>query len=395
MKKYSEINIGDSAVLNHRITKADIDKFVDLTGDDNKLHVDEQFASNTSFKKPVAHGMLGASFISTIIGTKLPGDGALWFSQSLEFLLPVRIGDDLTVSAIVTKKVDKDQIIELNVEIKNQDRQTVTKGVSKVKLVDFVSQVEPVSDAPKMQQVALVIGGTGGIGKAVCKQLAADGFKVLIHYFSKKDSAEEIKKNIEKHGGQAYTLQADITNAGERKNISDFLKRYDLQVDVLINCSSMKIPKIAMAELSWNDFEEQINFHIRSTFEICKLFVTELAPNGKGKIINIGTLAADKPNTDWLHYITAKSALTGFTKALAFELGPKGVTVNMVSPGLTDTELTSNIPEKVKLITASQTPLRRLTTVEDVAGAVAFLASDKANFITGENIRVNGGQFSI
>jgi 3-oxoacyl-[acyl-carrier protein] reductase len=134
--KYSDIEIGDKQTLQHVITKDDIEKFVQLTGDDNRLHVDEKFASKTSFKKPVAHGMLGASFISTIIGTKLPGDGALWFSQTLEFLLPVRVGDRLTVAAEVVRKTDKDQIIELNIDIKNQDRQIVTKGVAKVKVVD-------------------------------------------------------------------------------------------------------------------------------------------------------------------------------------------------------------------------------------------------------------------
>src|SRR6187402_1989302 len=110
MKTYAEINVGDKETLSHKISKQDIDKFVQLTGDDNKLHVDEAFAGTTQFKKPVVHGMLGASFISTIIGTKLPGDGALWFSQTLEFLLPVRIGDDLTVVAEVIKKHDKEQI---------------------------------------------------------------------------------------------------------------------------------------------------------------------------------------------------------------------------------------------------------------------------------------------
>ena len=84
--KYGEIKVGDKATLQHKITQNDIEKFVDLTGDDNKLHIDKDYAARTSFKKPVVHGMLGASFISTIIGTKLPGDGALWFSQTLEFL---------------------------------------------------------------------------------------------------------------------------------------------------------------------------------------------------------------------------------------------------------------------------------------------------------------------
>ena len=104
MKKFESIHVGDKAEITHKITHDDINKFVDLTGDDNKLHIDLDYAKNTSFKKPVAHGMLSATFISTIIGTKLPGDGAFWFSQSFEFLLPVRVGDQITIKAEVTKK---------------------------------------------------------------------------------------------------------------------------------------------------------------------------------------------------------------------------------------------------------------------------------------------------
>jgi 3-oxoacyl-[acyl-carrier protein] reductase len=94
MNKFEQIQIGDKAEINHKVVQDDIDKFVELTGDDNRLHTDKEYAAKTTFKQPVVHGMLGASFISTIIGTRLPGDGALWFSQSLEFLLPVRVGDE-------------------------------------------------------------------------------------------------------------------------------------------------------------------------------------------------------------------------------------------------------------------------------------------------------------
>ena len=115
--KYESIQIGTKESLTHKITQDDVEKFVDLTGDDNRLHIDKDYAAKTSFKKPVVHGMIGASFISTIIGTKLPGDGALWFSQTLEFLVPVRVGDKITVYAEVIKKNDREKIIELNIEI--------------------------------------------------------------------------------------------------------------------------------------------------------------------------------------------------------------------------------------------------------------------------------------
>ena len=137
MNKYSLIQIGDTAEIKHTITQEDINKFVDLTGDDNKLHVDEVYASKTSFKKPVAHGILGASFISTIIGTKLPGDGALWYAQNLEFLQPVRIGDELKIIAKVIKKIERTKTIELQTDIFNQHKQKVTTGFAKVKIVEF------------------------------------------------------------------------------------------------------------------------------------------------------------------------------------------------------------------------------------------------------------------
>uniref|UniRef100_UPI00404734F4 SDR family oxidoreductase n=1 Tax=Algoriphagus sp. TaxID=1872435 RepID=UPI00404734F4 len=395
MKKYSEINVGDKETLNHTITKSDIEKFVQLTGDDNRLHVDEKFASTTQFKKPVVHGMLGVSFISTIIGTKLPGDGALWFSQSLEFLLPVRISDVLTVTAEVLKKNDKEQIIELKTEIHNQNRQIVTKGIAKVKVIEtevVPAEVEKKEDTPK---TALVIGGTGGIGKATCIQLAKDGFNVIIHYKKNKTLAEEIKAEVEKHKQKVIIVSADIFNDADIKEmISKGIRAFD-KIDVLANCAATAIPNIKFQDLVWTDFLQQMEVNIKSTFNIIQAVVPEMIKNGYGKIINIGSLSAEKPNADWSHYITAKSALIGLTKSLAFELAPKGIRINMVTPSLVNTELTSDVPEKIKLLTAAQTPLRRLALAADVAGVISFLASEKSDFLAGENIRVNGGQVMI
>lgn len=395
MKKYTDINIGDKETLSHTITKSDIDKFVDLTGDDNKLHIDEKYASTTPFKKPVVHGMLGASFISTIIGTKLPGDGALWFSQSLEFLLPVRVGDQLTVVAEVVKKNDKENIIELKTEIFNQNRQIVTKGLAKVKVVETEEVVEKTETKNNGPKTALVVGGTGGIGKAACIQLAKDGFNVIIHYNKNKSLAEEIKSEVEKAGQKAIVVKADILNEADIKDMIAKGVRAFEKIDVLANCAATVIPNIKFNDLVWNDFLQQIELNIKSTFTIIKEIMPSMIANGYGKIINIGSLSAEKPNAEWSHYITAKSALIGLTKSLAFELAPKGIRINMVTPSLVSTELTADIPEKIKLLTAAQTPLRRLALAADVAGTISFLASEKSDFLSGENIRVNGGQVMI
>lgn len=396
MKKYFEINIGDKEQLKHTISKEDIDKFVDLTGDDNRLHIDDKFASTTYFKKPVVHGMLGASFISTIIGTKLPGDGALWFSQTLEFILPVRIGDELLIIAEVIGKNDRENIIDLKTDIFNQNRQLVTKGIAKVKVIEQELATQNIQNEEiKIQKTALVIGGTGGIGRATCLQLAKDGCDVIIHYNKNKRLAEEIKKSIELLNQKAIIVNADILNEQDIKNMVEKSIRAFEHIDILVNCAASVIPNIKFDNLNWTDFSKQIELNIKSIFLIMKEIVPGMIKNNYGKVINVGSLSAEKPNVEWAHYITAKSGLIGLTKSLAVELGPKGIRINMVTPSLLNTELTADIPEKVKLVTAFQTPLKRLALPEDVAGAISFLASNKSDFCNGENIRVNGGQFMI
>lgn len=395
MKNFESINVGDKAELTHKITRSDVEKFVDLTGDDNKLHVDKEYASKTIFKKPVAHGMLGASFISTIIGTKLPGDGALWFAQNIEFLLPVRIGDEITIKAEVIEKIERTQTIKLSTEIFNQYNQKVTTGTAKVKIIEQIQSPHKKESYVDKRKVVLIIGGTGGIGRAACLQLAKDGFDVAIHYHRNKELAEKIKDQIIALGLKAIIVNADITDFAQVKEMITTIIRKLNTITVVTNCSTLSVPSIKFKDLTWNIIQEHFDLNIKGAFNILKCVVPIMEENKYGKLINITTQAIEKPTSEWLHYITAKSALNGFTKALAVELAPKGIRINLVSPGMTDTELIANVPEKVRLLTAIQTPLRRIATPEDIAGAISFLASDKSDFLTGETIRVNGGQIMI
>jgi 3-oxoacyl-[acyl-carrier protein] reductase len=396
MTRFEKIQLGERAELKHVVTQEDIDKFVELTGDDNKLHVDKAYASNTSFKKPVAHGMLGASFISTIIGTKLPGDGSLWFSQSIEFLLPVRIGDELTVRAEVIKKLDKLQVIELQTDIFNQDKQKVTTGIAKVKIIEQDIIKEDIETNKKLpRKVALVIGATGGIGRKTCIGLAKDGFDVIVHYHNNLESAQTIKNEIEALNRKAEIIGADINKEEDVKKIIEFVKRKFDYLSVLINCATSKLVNIKFENLDWTDMQGQIDINIKSNFYLIK-YCTPLFIEGKyGKVILMTTQAAETPNAEWLPYITAKTALQGFGKALAVELAGKGIRINLVSAGMTETNLISDIPEKARLVTAAKTPLKRLAMPEDIAFGIIFLASDKSDFMTGETLRINGGQVMI
>lgn len=394
MSRYEEIAVGDRAELTHTITERDIRHFVELTGDDNRLHVDPGYAKGTVFKKPVAHGMLGASFISTVIGTKLPGDGALWFSQSLEFLLPVRIGDTITVVAEVTKKQDRDRIIELKTDILNQHRQTVTTGAAKVKIVETLEEKKADAASPP-PPVALVIGATGGIGRAVCRRLAADGFAVAVHYHKNQQAAEELSESLREGNVSAMTVSADIIDPEETARMVEQVVRRLGGLTVLVNCATARIPTIPFPVLSWQDLKSHLDTTVQGMFNLVKEVVPHFEAQKYGKVIAFTTQAIETPSAGWLHYITAKSALHGFARALAFELAPKGITVNLVSPGMTETELISEIPEKSRLMVAAKAPLRRLARPDDVASAVAYLASAGADYVTGETVRVNGGQVML
>lgn len=394
MTRYEKINIGDTAEIKHTITEEDIKKFVDLSGDDNRLHVDSEFASKTSFKKPVAHGMIGASFISTIIGTKIPGDGALWYAQSLEFLLPVRIGDELTIVATVLKKIDRQNSIELQTDIYNQHKQKVTTGIAKVKIIEDETVEEDIRLVS--EKIVLIIGATGGIGSETAKTLAKDGFNLILHYNSNKSKAEQLKTELQNLTDKKIILvRANLLNEQEMNEIFFEISRYFSSITAFVNASTLHFGNIKIANLEWDDISSQIDINIKANFNLVKKIIPHMEINHYGKIVFITTQYTEQMPLELLHYITAKSALNGFAKALAVELASKGIRVNLVSPGMTDTELISDIPEKVKLLTSAKTPLKRLAKPEDIANAISYLMSEKSDFLTGETIRVNGGQVMI
>ena len=389
---YSEIFVGQKAEVTHQITARDIANFAELTGDDNRLHVDATYAKQTAFKKQVAHGMLGASFISTVIGTKLPGDGALWFSQSLEFLLPVRIGDTITVIAEVTKKNDREESIELSTVIFNQNKQKVTTGNAKVKIVP-IEAPERTNDleAEEKTKIALVVGASGGIGLETTKQLLDAGFNVLGHYNRNKSGLSDLKQTLDKPE-RLMLMQSDLTSETGVAQLLETTNRYTDWLDAFVYTSSPSIPNIDFQMLAWNDFERQLKLHVEIPFKLMQQLENHLA-QGQAGVVFITTQSVEQPFTKLTHYTTAKAALLGLTKSLATDLASKKIRVNAVSPSIADTDLNADLPKKIKLLTAAKTPLKRLAAAQDIAQAIVFLAdSSKSGFITGETIRINGGQ---
>lgn len=394
---FDQVKEGDTASLTKTITDADIRKFVELTGDDNPLHVDADYAGHTPFKEIVVHGMLGASFISTVIGTKLPGPGALWVSQSFEFSLPVRLGDTLTVACTVLRKHARDRLLELEMRITNQHGQVVLHGQGKVKLLE-PPQAKPAEPKAKLK-VAIVTGGAGGIGRTICETLVADGFSVVVNYLTSRDRADALVRElnaieppVESTHPRAIAVHADVSTAEGAALLHKEAMRHFGGVSVLVNAAAPRIVAKPLAELAWADMQQHLDVQLKSAFLMIQACAPTMAANGGGRIVSITTEAIDNtPVAGWTAYAVAKGSLATLSRYLAAELGPQGITVNCVSPGMTDTRFISGISEKQQLMAARQKPLRRLAAPDDVAGTVAFLVSDAAAYITGQSLRVNGG----
>ena len=392
MSRFESFKIGDRAELEHEVTSSDISQFVELTGDDNRLHTDAAYAATTSFKRPVVHGMLGAAFLSTVIGTRLPGDGALWYSQTLEFHLPVRVGDRLTVSVEVIGTDPRARTLELRTEIRNQAGQQVTTGIAKVKVIE--PEAPAAADATGARsRIALVIGGSGAIGGAVCRALARDGFDVAVHYASNRQPAKSVADGVTGMGRRAMTVEADITADGDvARMVAEVTARLG-RIGVLVNCASAPYRPAKFDDLTWDHFAAQLGTGVQGLYHLLRHVVPAMTQAREGVIIQLTSLVADVPANDVAAYTTAKAAVAGLCRAMALDLAPRGIRVNMVAPGMTDTDLIADVPERTRLLVAARTPLGRLARPEDVAGAVSYLASDAAAYLTGETLRVNGGHF--
>jgi len=390
-KNFDEIVVGDYASINKVITDNDVRKFVEMTGDDNPLHVDSKYAESTSFKDVVVHGMLGASYISTVIGTKLPGTGALWVSQNFDFLLPVRLGDKLIISCTVLKKYDRERLLELETNIINQNGQTVLTGIGKVKVLT-INRMEEKSKVNPELKGAIVTGGSGGIGKAISYRLAQDGYGVIIAYREREERANSVVADICSKGYKAISVCADIsTKEGVEKIYRESVTKFG-GVSVIVNNASSSIDPKNFDLLEWDDIQRQMDVQLKGAFMLSKVCVPKMIEQKWGRIINITSqVVKDHPTLNWTSYALAKTSLAKFSQYLALELGPKGITVNCVSPGMCDAGLIGNISEKMQLIVARKTPVRKLTAPEDVAATVAFLVSNEAEQITGQSIQVNGG----
>ena len=235
-------------------------------------------------------------------------------------------------------------------------------------------------------RLALVTGGSTGIGAAICKGLKEAGYKVAANYVSN----DEVAQQFEQETG-IKTYKWDVTSPDECiKGVEKICSDFDHTIEVIVNNAGI-IKDGMMHKMPTESWDAVITTDLSACFYMSQAVINAMREKGFGRIVNISSVNAQLGQIGQTNYSAAKAGILGFTKALARESASKGITVNAVAPGYTDTALLKNMPEDVLKSLIAQIPVRRLATAEEIAHAVLFLVSDKSGYITGETLSVNGG----
>ncbi len=240
------------------------------------------------------------------------------------------------------------------------------------------------------ERVAIVTGGSRGIGRGIALELASRGATVVVNYNSSVDAANEVVATIAENGGTAQAIQADVSDEAQandliKKAVNDYGK-----IDILVNNAGVTRDNVIMM-MKADDFDTVINTNLRSTWLCSKAAVRAMMRKRYGRVINITSVSGIMGQSGQTNYSASKAGIIGLTKALAREVASRSVTVNAVAPGFVLTDLTKDLPEELTDQLNTVIPLGRWGEVEEVAKAVAFLASKDASYITGQILNVDGG----
>jgi len=239
-------------------------------------------------------------------------------------------------------------------------------------------------------KVALVTGGSRGIGRAIAVGLGRGGATVIVNYAGNEAAANETCGLIEQAGGKAVARRFDVADpAACSAAVEEAVKAYG-GLHVLVNNAGVAIDQLLM-RLKDEDLERQLDVNLKAAFYLCRAAARPMMKQRGGAIVNLTSIVGESGNAGQTAYAATKAGLIGFTKSLAKELASRNVRANLVSPGFIDTDMTRDLPEDVRKAMLGTIPMGRLGSAEEVANAVLFLASDAASYVTGEVIRVNGG----
>lgn len=239
-------------------------------------------------------------------------------------------------------------------------------------------------------KVALVTGGSRGIGRAIAIKLAEKGAKVAINYAGREDAANETVSIIQKKGGEAIAIKANVANFEEVEQMVKQVIETFGSLDILVNNAGITRDNLIL-RMKEEDWDDVINTNLKGVFNCTKAVTRQMMKQRGGRIINISSVVGVAGNAGQANYVAAKAGVIGLTKTTARELASRNITVNAIAPGFIETEMTDQLSDDLKQEMLKQIPLGSFGQPEDVANAVLFLASDESRYITGQTIHVDGG----
>lgn len=244
-------------------------------------------------------------------------------------------------------------------------------------------------------RVALVTGASRGIGAATARLLGVHGAAVAVNYHTSGDAAHGVVGAIEAAGGRAVAVQADVRDQAQVEAMAAAASEKLGPIDTLVLNASIQFPVVPFTQYPWEAFQAKLVGELSASFFCCKAVVPSMIEHGRGCIIAVSSGLSRHPGHGFCAHSTAKSGLDAFARSLALELGPHGIRVNVVAPGLTITDATAFLPQEAKDASARMTPLGRNAQPEDVAGVVLAMASDDTAFVTGAYVPVSGGSLML
>src|SRR5262245_43566219 len=241
------------------------------------------------------------------------------------------------------------------------------------------------------EQIAIVSGGSRGIGAAIVKALAAEGAKVALVYKGSQAAAEAVVKEVTGKGGTARAFQVDVANAAEVEKLCRLVQKEWGRIDILVNNAGI-IRDTLFVRMEPKDWDDVLNTNLSGTVNFCRSVAYDpMMKQRRGRIINISSVAADFVNQGQTNYAASKGAINAFTRALAVELASRGVTVNAIAPGFIETDMSAPLRNKAGDLIKKMIPMRRLGQPEDIGQVAVFLASPASAYMTGQVIVVDGG----
>ena len=241
-------------------------------------------------------------------------------------------------------------------------------------------------------KVAIVTGGSRGIGKAIAIALAEAGANILLNYSRSDKQADEVKKQVEKKGRKCVTVRADVGRFEQAQNLGKAVMNHFGRVDILINNAGVNRDR-TLRRMTHEQWNEVIQTNLSSVFNCTKAVVEPMVAQNSGVIISISSIIGEMGNVGQANYAATKAGIIGFTKTMARELARSNIRVNAIAPGFVETDMLGTVPEDIRNQIKSQIALNRFGTPEEVALAVVYLCSPAASWITGITLRMNGGHY--